>query len=318
MSRLAFLLTAATALTPVLTADAIKVTLSGEIDLGVNYPDVTEYNPTADVASDLNFDVVHEVSPDTRVGGNLDLNVGFSYAGGTDPDVSLDEANVFVDSAPGKITFTTDGTLDNADAYLSVADEVTGESGDYSLLFESPDLNGFSSAVVFDVLGGDASGSLVYSDSVLEANLDIEQIGQNLFIDTEFELIYGEFTGKFYGAVGGDGSEVEVEGAAKLSYDFGTATVFAGASTYTELAAGVDFEVDGLTVGFDISGMPNGVTASSNSILTTTSTVEDTVTFGLSAEYKFEDHLTIEGDFDTSTVADVNTSTASFGVKLEF
>jgi len=315
---LAIVLTAATALTPLPTAHAIKVTLSGEIDLGVEYPDVSEYAPTAEVTSDMNFDVVHEVEPDTLIGGNLDLDVAFSYDGGTDPDLSLDEANVFIDSTAGKITFTTDGELDTAESYLSVSEEVTGEAGDYSLLFESPDVNGFSAGIVFDVLGGDAAGSVAFSDSVLEANLDIEQIGKNLYIDTEFELLYGEFTGKFYGAVGADGSDVEVEGAAKLSYDFGTATIFAGASTYTELAAGVDFEVDGLTIGFDISGMPVGITAPTNSILTTTSTVEDTINFGLSAEYKIENHLTIEGDFDTSTVADVNTTKASFGVMLEF
>ena len=136
--------------------------------------------------------------------------------------------------------------------------------------------------------------------------------------DTEFMITYGELVGEFFGAFGADGDVVEAESALKLTYDFGTAEVFAGASTYTELAAGVEFDVQGLTMSFDISGMSAGVDPSDNSILTPTSTLPDTLKFGLGAEFEYSDHLTISADLDTSTVADVNTTTAEMVVTLDF
>ena len=129
---------------------------------------------------------------------------------------------------------------------------------------------------------------------------------------------YGELTGEIFGAIGADGDDVEAESALKLSYDFGTAEVFVGASTYTELAAGVEFDVQGLTMSFDISGISDGVDLPDNSILTPTSTAPDTLKFGLGAEFEYSEHLTIAADLDTQTVADDNTSTAKVVVTLDF
>ena len=71
MFRLATVLAAATCLTP-MTASAIKMSLSGETEFTVNFDDVSSYDPTASVASDLNFAVTHDAGVDSEVGGNVD------------------------------------------------------------------------------------------------------------------------------------------------------------------------------------------------------------------------------------------------------
>ena len=320
MFRLATVLTAATCLTP-MTASAIKMSLSGETEFTVDFADVSAYEPTANVASDLNFAVTHDAGGGNEVGGNVDLNLAHSLSQtSTDSSsvVSLDEANIYLKAAIGTITLTTDGTLDDADSYLAVGDEVKGEEDEFAVMYQTATAGGVNGTLVLDIVNGDAAAAINFSDDMLDLSADIEQVGGNLFVDTEFMITYGELVGEFFGAMGADGNDVETEAALKLTYDFGTAEVFAGASTYTELAAGVEFDVQGLTMSFDISGMSAGVDPSDNSILTPTSTLPDTLKFGLGAEFEYSDHLTISADLDTSTVADVNTTTAQMVVTLDF
>lgn len=321
MFRLATILAAATCLTPI-PAAAIKMSLSGETEFTVNFDDVSSYDPTASVASDLNFAVTHDTGDGNEFGGNVDLNLSHSLSRtvttSTDPTVSLDEVNVYLKAALGTITLTTDGTLDEAESYLSVAEEVKGEEDDFAVMYQTPTTGGFSGTIVLDVVNGDASGAINFSDDMLDLSADVEQISGTLFVDTEFMIKYGELTGEIFGAIGADGDDVEAESALKLSYDFGTAEVFVGASTYTELAAGVEFDVQGLTMSFDISGISDGVDLPDNSILTPTSTAPDTLKFGLGAEFEYSEHLTIAADLDTQTVADDNTSTAKVVVTLDF
>ena len=320
MFRLATVLTAATCLTP-MTASAIKMSLSGETEFTVNFADVSSYDPTASVASDLNFAVTHDAGGGNEVGGSVDLNLSHSLSQtttNTDSIVSLDEASVYLTAAIGTITLTTDGTLDDANSYLSVGDEVKGEEGDFAVMYQTATTGGVNATVVLDIVNGDAAGAINFSDDMLDLSADVEQVNGSLFVDTEFMITYGELIGEFFGAMGADGDDVEAEAALKLTYDFGTAEVYAGASTYTELAAGVEFDVQGLTMSFDISGMSAGVDPSDNSILTATSTLPDTLKFGLGAEFEYSDHLTIAADLDTNTVADVNTTTAQVVVTLDF
>ena len=106
MFRLATILAAATCLTPI-PAAAIKMSLSGETEFTVNFDDVSSYDPTASVASDLNFAVTHDTGDGNEFGGNVDLNLSHSLSRtvttSTDPTVSLDEVNVYLKAALGTI-----------------------------------------------------------------------------------------------------------------------------------------------------------------------------------------------------------------------
>ena len=326
MLRAVSVLLAASALAPAFSAHAIKVTLAGEVDFSAAVTDINlaasgvTGGASANGGADLNFDIVHAAGNGVELGGNIDLGMDQNFLAGTSTQsVVFDYADIYVEGDFGTFTLTTNGELSEAGSFLSVAEEVSGESGEFALLYSTPTFEGVTASVAIDPVEFDASASLAYSSELFDGAVDIEQQGnQDWLVDLQAGLSADAFSLDLYGAIGIDGSDIEGEAAAKAAYDFGTAEIHVGASTYLELQAGIEFEVQNLTLGATVSGMPTGVLPSTPSIVSATSAVAGDIDLSLFASFEYADHLTLDAEIETSRTGGVSTTDLSLGATLSF